>query len=278
MKSPKTWLKALNIEPKKELGQHFLIDPAIAERIVELSGIGVDDVVLEIGSGLGSLTFPAAARGGHLFAVEKDLRIAGLLKTALTAKGVSNVVVVEKDILKIDIGEFAGTQENRKIIVLGNLPYNISSPVLIMLVNFRRFISRCVLMFQKELAQRIVSFPGSRDYGRLSVVAQYCADVKAVLEVPSSAFYPKVKVDSTVLEIKFNEKNLLPGADEEKLFKVVKAAFGKRRKTLKNALSGSELKIPADRALSALLQAGIDPIRRAETLSVDEFIKLSGTI
>jgi 16S rRNA (adenine1518-N6/adenine1519-N6)-dimethyltransferase len=210
--------------------------------------------------------------------VEKDLRITGLLKTALLAKGVSNVVVIEKDILKIDIGEFAKTPGGRKIVVLGNLPYNISSPVLIMLIGFRRFISRCVLMFQKELAQRIVSSPGSRDYGRLSVVTQYCADVKAIFEVPSSAFYPKVKVDSTVLEIVFNEKNPLTGANEEKLFKVVKAAFGKRRKNLKNALSGSELKIPADKARSALLQAGIDPIRRAETLSVDEFIRLSASI
>jgi 16S rRNA (adenine1518-N6/adenine1519-N6)-dimethyltransferase len=272
--SPKILLKAWNIEPKKELGQHFLTDQALSEKIVSTSGISNTDVILEIGAGLGSLTLPAARNACRVFAVEKDPRLIALLRSELLTAGISNVRIIEKNFLNIDMAELS-REAGGKLVVMGNIPYNISSQILVFLVRFREFVSRCILMFQKEPARRILSPPGSREYGRLSVMVQYCASVKALLEIPSSVFYPRVEVDSLVMEIRFKDKAPLSPENEAYLFSVVKACFGRRRKNLKNALCGSEMKITSSQAFRALRMAGIDSTRRAETLSVDDFIRLS---
>ena len=161
---------------------------------------------------------------------------------------------------------------------MGNLPYNISSQILVQLVKSRASVKRAILMFQKELAQRITSQPSSKDYGRLTVMLQYCAEVEKLLDVKAPHFFPKPKVDSEVLEIRFQETPKFLAHDEGLLFSVIKAAFGKRRKTLKNALAGSALDIDAGRALNILENAGVDPVRRAETLSVQEFVNLSNAL
>ncbi|MEW5909944.1 MAG: rRNA adenine dimethyltransferase family protein, partial [Thermodesulfobacteriota bacterium] len=155
MTSPRSLLKAWNIDPKKELGQHFLTDPALSEKIVSKSGISQTDVVLEIGAGLGSLTLPAARKAGWILAVEKDPRLIELLRSELNAARISNVRIIEKNILDIDMAGLS-REAGRKLVVMGNIPYNISSQILVFLVKFREFISRCILMFQKEPAQRIL--------------------------------------------------------------------------------------------------------------------------
>jgi 16S rRNA (adenine1518-N6/adenine1519-N6)-dimethyltransferase len=277
MTSPRTLLSAWNLHPKKQLGQNFLAEPSTARMIIERAGIAPEDTVLEICSGLGALTIPAATRAARVTAVETDRQIAGLLKTELLAADIANVTVLRKNILKVDI-EALGAGVQRKIVVIGNLPYNISSQILVQLINARAAVSRAVVMFQKEFAERLVAAPGNRVYGRITVMLAYCAQIRAVATIKARMFHPRPRVDSEVIEIRFHEKIPQPVHDEALLFQVIKAAFGKRRKTLKNALSQSQLGMDAATAEKALEAVAIDPVRRAETLTVDEFVRLSNII
>ena len=276
MTSPRVLLAAWRMHARKQLGQHFLENPAASEMIVNRCRVMPEDVVLEIGAGLGALTIPVARIAKKVYAVEKDYKIISLLKTELTSNSLFNVILIEKDILRVNIEEFA-EETNRKILVLGNLPYNISSQVLIKLIKSRNTVSRAILMFQKELAQRITAKPCCKKYGRITVMLNYCADIKKVADVKASQFFPRPKVDSEVLEITFKD-SLKYSANEEFLYMVIKAAFGQRRKNLKNALAGSELHIAAETSRHALENAGIDPTRRAETLTVEEFVRLGNVL
>lgn len=277
MRSPKVLLAAHNIRPKKSLGQHFLTDPSTAAMILNRAGILTHDVVLEIGAGLGALTIPLAHSVSQVYAVEKDRQILDILKTEILVNNLANVVPLEKDILNLDIQELAQKSQH-KIIVMGNLPYNIASQVLVQLVKSRKAVSRAVLMFQKELAQRLTAQPCCKEYGRLTVMLRYCSDITKLADVSASLFFPKPKVDSEVLEFRFKTRPEYLADDEAFLFRVIKAAFGNRRKILKNALAASELEIDANTAEQLLQRSGIDPVRRAETLNVEEFVKLSNTL
>jgi len=257
---------------RKELGQNFLSDPNAAEMIVNRAAISDTDLVLEIGPGLGALTIHAAKAAKRVVAVEKDPRLIDLLVKELEKAGVSNVELINNDILKQDLGAIAGKEE---MIVMGNLPYNISSQVLFKLVENRHLVKRAILMFQKELAERIVAPPGGREYGRLSAVIQYCSTVRTVADVKAQLFFPKPAVDSRVIEVNFFRQTRFSGKKESFLFKVIKAAFSKRRKTLRNSLAGSELGIDTKESAMALETAGIDPGRRAETLDVEEYSNLT---
>jgi 16S rRNA (adenine1518-N6/adenine1519-N6)-dimethyltransferase len=255
------------------MGQNFLSDPSTAEMIIARAGIGSNDTLLEVGAGLGALTVPAARASKKVYAVEKDQRLIDLLKTELIVSNISNTVLINSDILRLDLKKLV-KGETEKIIVIGNLPYNISSILLVRLIENRDIISRAVLMFQKEMAKRIYAGPNCKDYSRLSVMAQYCADIKKIATVKAPLFFPKPKVDSEVIELTFKTEPQYKAYDEQLLFRVIKAAFSKRRKTLKNSLSGNILNIDAKKSFSLLNQAGIDPVRRAETLTVPEFITL----
>ena len=273
MTSPKTLLRAWNIRPKKKLGQHFLVDPSTAEMIVRRSRITPKDSVVEIGAGLGALTIPLAKVAGHVYAVETDSQLIPLLKTELLIHKLTNVEIVEKNVLHVDIHSLAEKSGGR-FIVMGNLPYNISSQVLIQLIKNRNHVNRAILMFQKELARRIMANPGNKEYGRLTVMLSYCAEIKSITNIAASLFYPAPKIDSEVVEVDFNIPRSYPPHDEAMLFQVIKAAFGNRRKTLKNALAASAFRLDPQIANQALTAAGIDPVRRAETLSVSEFVAL----
>ena len=277
MTSPKTLLIFHNIRPKKQLGQHFLANQNTAEMIVNRSGILPEDVVLEIGAGLGALTIPLARIAREVFAVEKDRNIIDILKTEILASNLSNVVVMEQNILKINIKSLA-EDIGQKLVVMGNLPYNISSQILVQLIKSRSALSRAVFMIQKELSQRITAQPGCKDYGRLSVMLGYCANINKIADVKASVFFPKPKVDSEVLELRFKKRLEYPANDETYFFSVIKAAFGNRRKILKNALATSALNIDANTAQNILEKSGIDPVRRAETLTIEEFVKLSNNL
>jgi len=277
MTSPRTLLSAWNLHPKKQLGQNFLAEPSTARMIVDRAGIEAEDIVLEIGSGLGALTIPAAGIAARVTAVETDRQIADLLKTELLAAGRDNVTILRDNILKVDIRALAAG-EKRKLVVIGNLPYNISSQILVQLINARESISRAVVMFQKELAERLAAAPGNKAYGRITAMLAYCAEIKTVATIKARMFYPRPKVDSEVLEIRFREKIERPANDEALMFRVIKAAFGKRRKTLKNALRQSQLGLDTETVENALAAAAIVPVRRAETLTAGEFVSLSNNI
>jgi 16S rRNA (adenine1518-N6/adenine1519-N6)-dimethyltransferase len=277
MTSPRILLAAHNIRPKKQLGQNFIVDPAFTEMIVKRAGILPEDIILEIGAGLGALTIPLARRAKKIFAVEKDRQIIPILNMEILVSGLTNISVIEKDILTVSI-ESLVEDMGGKIVVMGNLPYNISSQILVQLIRSRGGISRAVLMFQKELAQRITAETGCKDYGRLTVMLRYCSDIKKLVDVKASLFFPKPKVDSQILELKFKEEIDHKAIDEPFFFKVIKSGFGNRRKTLKNALAASELNIDPNTAKRVLEKSEIDPIRRAETLTVEEFVKLSNTL
>jgi len=203
MTSPKVLLNAWNLRPKKKLGQHFLVDPSTAEMIVRRSRITSKDTVMEIGAGLGALTIPLAKIAGCVYAVETDPQLAQLLKTELLVHKLANVEIIEKNILRVDIHSMAKKRRNR-LIVMGNLPYNISSQVLVQLIETRDHVNRAILMFQKELARRITASPGNKDYGRLTVMLSYCAEIKSIAAIASSLFYPAPKIDSEVVEVNFN--------------------------------------------------------------------------
>ncbi len=275
MTYPGTLLKKQQLMARKELGQNFLSDPNAARMIVTRAGISDQDRVLEIGPGLGALTIPAAKQARDLVAVEKDTRLTEILLGELEREGVKNVELINNDILHQDLNALS---RGERMIVIGNLPYNISSQVLFMLVENRHLIQRAVLMFQKELAERISASPGGRDYGRLSVVMQYCSTVKKVADLSAHLFFPKPAVDSRVIEVRFFETTPYSGERERFLFKVIKAAFSKRRKTLRNSLAGGELGIDTKITAQILETAGIDPVRRAETLDVKEYSRLSDVL
>ena len=277
MTSPATLLKAWNILARKEFGQNFIKDPSLARQIADLARLHQDDVVIDVGAGLGAMTIAAAQRVRKVIAVEKDARMLPLLRTELLVHGFSNVEVLPHDILTLDLGALSES-EGHLLTIVGNLPYNISSQVLIKLMHARSSINRAILMFQKELADRLCAGPGSRTYGRISVMLQYCSNIKMLRTVRADMFFPKPKVDSVVLAVDFKTDIVDRVSNETLMAQVVQAAFGQRRKTLRNALSAGLVDMDFAAVEKVLTNAGIDPGRRAETLSVAEFVGLTNEV
>jgi len=256
---------------KKKFGQHFLNDRNIIRKIVAAAGVEKGDLVLEIGPGTGVLTAELLAAGAQVLAVEVDSDLIGPLEERF--KG-SDFTVEKADALKVSYTELAAAY-GRRFKLVANLPYYISGPLLAKLLAERAAFSIMVLMFQKEVAVRIASGPGSRDYGNLSVLSQAFTEVKREFDVPARLFTPAPKVDSSVVSFRVLERPRTDIGDETFFRQVVRAAFATRRKTLLNSLGAL---LSRTDALSALDEAGIDPVRRGETLSLDEFARLSRAI
>ncbi len=279
MTHPGQLLKENSLYAGKELGQNFLSNPATARMIVEKTGITEDSHVLEIGSGLGALTSHIAKITRHVTAIEKDSRLVPLLKQELATEDLLHVNIMNMDVLKADIPQIVqGGNQDSKLVVIGNLPYNISSQILFKLVEESHCIEKAFLMFQKELAKRIIASPGGRDYSRLSAVVQYAADINFVTDIGPGSFFPKPAVDSTILRFDFFEKKAFNRQQEKVLFNVIKAAFSKRRKSLKNSMCGGEFDFKKDFVEAVLEKAKIDSKRRAETLTVEEFKNLARAV
>ena len=254
---------------RKSLGQHFLVHDKILDSIIRLSELARDDKVLEIGPGLGFLTRRLAALVSEVWAVEVDPFLVEWLGRRYSEAG--NLHVIHEDILKIDLGSILPA---RKVIAVGNLPYNISTPILFRLFENRSRFSRLILMVQKEVADRMVVAPGSKTYGTLSVWCQVHGKIVSRLAVPPSAFSPRPKVASSVLRIELYPEPRVPVEDLPVLRAWVRGAFGQRRKTLANACAG--LLQGKEEVERLLREQGIDPQRRGETLTLDEFIRLTG--
>ena len=261
-------LKAFGLRMSKKLGQNFLIDARIVQGIVDAAEIKPGDRVLEIGPGIGTLTQGLAEAGAEVTAVELDKKLPAVLKETL--KAYDNVTIVPGDILKVNIPEIMGEGPFK---VAANLPYYITTPILMTLLERRLPITHMVTMVQKEVAERMTAKPGSRIYGALSVAVQYYTEPEIVLDVLPRSFIPAPEVMSVVVSCRVRRKPAVDVQDEKLFFRVVKAAFGQRRKTLANALRGAGF--PKEQVRDALESAGIDPIRRGETLTLAEFGQLA---
>jgi len=263
--------------PKKSLGQHFLKDKEIVREIINKARFDPADRVLEIGPGLGALT-PLLAKGvHHVIAVEKDSRLTDMLNKRLSAEKIENVHLINEDILKLDFSRIPSLH-GRKVGVIGNLPYNISSPILEKLVENRHMVNRAVLMLQSELAGRLIANPGTKAFGAMTVFIQYDARVSPLLHVPKEAFHPRPKVDSMVLEMDFQRPYPERTEDDVKFRTVVKGAFAQRRKTLLNSLKNTLVSYTREEILAALERGDIDPKRRAETLTIEDFLRLTSAL
>ena len=263
-------LRESEFRPKKSLGQNFLIHEHVIESIVRLLALNADDGVVEIGPGLGFLTRRLCERAGEVWAVEIDnALVARLRQSGFDAD--PKLHLIHGDILALPLLEML---PQKKLKLAGNLPYSISTPVLFRIFEWRARFSRLVIMVQKEVADRIASAPGSKDYGTLSVWCRLHGRVADKVQVSAEAFYPRPKVRSTVLQIDLFDQPLIADADLPALRGLVRAAFGQRRKTLSNNLT-AWLKGARHDIDEFLRSCDIDPKRRGETLSVDEFIKLA---
>ena len=265
----------------KSLGQNFLTDKNIIDKIIEKSMIGKEDLVIEIGPGIGVLTAAAAEAGGKVIAVEIDRNLIPILKETLSEY--DNIEIINSDVLTTDFREIL--EQNREIDgqkiggikILGNLPYYITTPIIMKILEDRVPADSITIMLQKEVADRIKAGPGTKAYGALSVAVQYYCTVAHVVNAPKEIFVPQPKVDSTVIRLDIRKEKAVRLNDEAVFFAVVKAGFGQRRKTLLNSLTGV-LGLSKAEIASILESASIDPVRRAETLSLDEFAALSNAI
>ena len=261
----------------KSLGQNFLTDKNIIDEIIESAQIGPEDLVMEIGPGMGVITMDAAEKAKKVIAVEIDKNLIPILKETL--KDYDNVEIINKDILKTDVnGLIDGCKEKfAGVKILGNLPYYITTPIIMKLLEDGVKADSITIMMQKEVADRIKALPGTKAYGALSVAVQYYCTAEAVVNVPKEVFMPQPKVDSTVLRLCIRKEKPVILEDRDMFFRCVKAGFGQRRKTLLNSLMGID-NITKDIVRDALEKAGIDPSRRAETLNLEEFAKLSNEV
>lgn len=264
----------------KSLGQNFLNDDSVIDAMVEGSDVGPDDLIIEIGPGMGVLTAAAADEAAWVTAVEIDDRLIPMLREILA--GYSNIDIVNQDIMKTDLTELI--DERRKYLgpegrvrVMGNLPYYITTPILMKLLEGRVPAESFTIMMQKEVAERIEAAPGNRTYGALTVAVNYYCTVRHIADVPRDRFVPVPKVDSAVIRLDRRKGPAVNIKSEKVFFETVKAGFGKRRKTLSNAITGMEGLMKAE-AGAVLTAAGIDPKRRAETLSLDEFGSLADAV
>lgn len=269
---PKVFMS--RIIPKKRFGQHFLKDLNIIRKIVNESGVSPDDTVIEIGPGLGDMTSVLALRAERVIAIEVDRELHSILLKRF--EGTPNVDIINADILRFDLSKLL-MGLGKRVKVVANLPYNISTPILFQFFEMKSCIESLTLMFQKEVADRLVAPPGTRDYGVLSIFAQLYTSPTLLFNVHPSAFTPQPKVHSAVVKLDVLQEPSVRADNEELMLRVVKAAFGQRRKTLLNALS-SGLRLNKEFAEKALKGSGVDSSRRGETLTLSEFCKLSNEL
>jgi 16S rRNA (adenine1518-N6/adenine1519-N6)-dimethyltransferase len=245
---------------KKALGQHLLTSQSALERIVRALNPSRDDTVVEIGPGTGNLTSRLLSKCNHVIAIEKDKEMVDRLGDKFG--GAFGLEIINADFLKYDLTERLASGPSRQIFC-GNLPYNISTPILFKLKDMRRYFSRGVVMLQREVALRLTANPGGKDYGVLSIMMQVSSKMKRLFDIPPGAFIPPPKVTSSVVEIVFPEKEPYHIKNQELFARVVRGAFSKRRKMIRNCLPKEWL--------VALEKAGIEPTRRPEEVSIDEF-------
>lgn len=267
-------LREYGLRPRKRLGQNFLIDEAVAERVVDLAKIEQGDIVVELGPGLGILTRPLLERAKRVIAIEKDSALCGILTKLLA--GYDGLQLICEDILKVDFQRFA---EGGKVKVVGNLPFYITSPLIFWLLEQRKAIDSILITLQKEVAERILARPGTKDYGAISIGVGYYTKATYEGTIKKAQFWPRPKVDAGIISLEVLDTPSVHVKDEELFFKVVRSSFEKRRKMILNSLEQARsLGLKKDTLSKAFQDAGIDYRRRPEEFSIEEFARISDLV
>ena len=270
-------LKKYNFSFQKRFGQNFLIDTHVLEKIVDEAGIDEDDCVLEIGPGIGTMTQYLCERAGRVIAVEIDKALIPILNDTLSSY--SNVEIINEDILKVDITNLCNKYNNgRPIKVVANLPYYITTPIIMGLFESGCPLESITIMVQKEVADRMKCGPGSKDYGALSLAVQFYSNPEIVANVSPESFIPKPGVGSTVIRLPRYPKPPVEVDDEKYMFKLIGAAFNMRRKTMVNSLMSGNLGLTKEEILSAIDKLNLSPQVRGEALTLNEFAALSNIL
>jgi len=284
MGNTKEIMKKYNIRLTKSLGQNFLIDDSVISQIVDAAEINSNDLVIEVGSGIGNMTCELAARAGKVIAVELDRHLIPALGENL--EGLTNIVILNNDILKLNLREEIldkycfneNGEQVYKVKVVANLPYYITTPIIMKFLEGDFGIETMVFMIQKEVADRMAAKPGGKDYGALSVAVQYYSKPEKVFNVAPHCFVPKPEVDSTVVRLIINKIPPVELYDKDLFFRVIKASFGQRRKTLVNALCNSGYFMKNKEEVKEILKnIGIEENQRGETLTIMQFSELSNS-
>ena len=260
---------------QKKFGQNFLIDGHVLDKIIAGAGVTKDDMVLEIGPGIGTMTQYLAEAAGKVVAVEIDRNLLPILQETLA--DYDNVKVIHADVLSLDLEKLVQEENGgRPIKVVANLPYYITTPIIMALFEQHVPLANVTVMVQKEVAARMKSGPGSKDYGALSLAVQYYAEPYIVANVPCNCCMPRPNVDSAVIRLTRYEEPPVQVKDEKMLFKIIRASFNQRRKTLQNGLNNSsELNFTKDQIAAAIAEAGFSPSVRGEALTLEQFAKLT---
>ena len=271
-------LQKYNFNFQKKFGQNFLIDTHVLDKIIDASGVTEDDFVLEIGPGIGTMTQYLCERAREVVAVEIDKNLIPILSDTL--KNYSNVTVINEDILKLDICKLAEEKNQGKPIkVVANLPYYITTPIIMGLFESHVPIDSITIMVQKEVAERMQEKPGSKEYGALSLAVQYYAKPEIVANVPPNCFMPRPNVGSAVIRLTRHEKPPVEVEDEKLMFRIIRASFNQRRKTLANGLNNSsEIHLPKEVIQESIVSLGVPENIRGEALSLEQFAELSNEI
>ena len=272
-------LQKYNFNFQKKFGQNFLIDENVVEKIVRDAGVTKDDFVLEIGPGIGTMTQILCENAREVVAVEIDDKLIPIL-TEDTLSWYDNVTVIHEDILKLDIVKLANERNGGKPIkVVANLPYYITTPIIMGLFESHVPLDSITIMVQKEVADRMQVGPGTKDYGALSLAVQYYAKPQILLNVPASCFMPRPNVDSAVIQLTRYEKPPVEVADEHLMFRLIRASFNQRRKTMTNSVGNSpELSVSKEQMAAALEKCGLSATVRGEALTLEQFAELANVL
>lgn len=278
LSSPKKTIEIIqkyNFDFQKKFGQNFLIDSHVLEKIIDAANITKDDFVLEIGPGIGTMTQYLSEHAREVMAVEIDHNLIPILKETLA--GYDNVEVLNEDILKVDIGKIAEKKnQGRPIKVVANLPYYITTPIIMGLFESEVPIDNITVMVQKEVADRMQTGPGSKDYGALSLAVQYYAEPYIVANVPPNCFIPRPNVGSAVIRLTRHQKPPVEVKDSGLMFRLIRASFNQRRKTLQNGLNNSsELHYSKEQIARAIESLGVPATVRGEALTLEQFARLA---
>ena len=271
-------LQKYNFNFQKKFGQNFLIDGNILDKIVDAADITEEDCVLEIGPGIGTMTQYLAERAKMVIAVEIDKNLIPILQDTLSSY--DNVTVINEDILKVDINRIVEEKnDGRPIKVVANLPYYITTPIIMALFENHVALQSITIMVQKEVADRMQVGPGTKDYGALSLAVQYYAQPEIVVRVPASCFMPRPNVDSTVIRLTRYEKPPVEVKDEAYMFAIIRASFNQRRKTLVNGLTNAgNMGVSKEKIMEVLEEMGFSPTIRGEALTLKQFAELSNRL